>query len=167
MAARGRARSVVGVCPALGWERGNATERQTARFFRRTQWLVHHFSTLLPFVARHPTLRRIALRDVVADGRGVSADDALAMFNGSKGCTIVSEVLDLVGTNEALDLGPINCPVRILYGTKDRILRWPQHYTRMRRLLPDAEWVALAGLGHVPMWDAPSEVADAILAHTT
>ena len=167
IAARGRARSVVGVCPALGWERGGAEERHVARFFRRNQMLVDRFGGLLPFVARHPTFRRIAMRDVVANGTNISSEDALAMFNGVKGCTLVSDVLELMGTEEAFELGPINCPIRILYGSRDRILRWPNHYQRMRRLLPGAEWVPLEGLGHVPMWDSPTVVANAILEHTT
>ena len=167
IAARGRARSVVGVCPALGWQRGSAEERHVARFFRRSQMLVNRFDNLLPSVARHPTLRRIAMRDVVADGRKVPAEDALTLFLGVKGCSIVPQVLDLVGSGEPFDLGPITCPVRILYGSRDRILRWPEHYERMRQLLPDAEWVRLPGLGHVPMWDSPAAVASAILEHTT
>jgi pimeloyl-ACP methyl ester carboxylesterase len=167
IAARGRARSVVGVCPALGWEPGGAEERHVARFFRRTTWLLDRFEKALPFVARHPTLRRIAMRDVAADARRIPAEDALAMFNGARGCTLVSAVLELVGQREAYELGPITCPVRIVYGSRDRILRWPGHYQRMRQLLPDADWMALEGLGHVPMWDSPTGVAKAILEHTS
>jgi pimeloyl-ACP methyl ester carboxylesterase len=89
------------------------------------------------------------------------------MFNGAKGCTIVPEALNLIVNGETFELGPVTCPVRILYGSKDRLLRWPNHYHRMRRLLPDADWVALRGLGHVPMWDSPAAVATAILEHTT
>jgi pimeloyl-ACP methyl ester carboxylesterase len=167
MAARGRARTVVGVCPALGWERGNKEERQAARFFRRSQYLARRFEHQLPFVARHPTLRRLALRDVVADGRKVPPDAALGMFRGVRGCSIVPDVLDLMKQDDPFTLGPVTCPVRILYGTRDRILRWPGHYQHMRALLPDADWVALEGLGHVPMWDSPTVVADAILEHTS
>jgi pimeloyl-ACP methyl ester carboxylesterase len=165
MAARGRARSVVGVCPALGWERGSKEERQVARFFRRSQMLVRRFGRQLPLVARHPTLRRIAMHDAVADGRKIPADAALAMFHGVKGCSILTDGLALMGQHEPFELGPIGCPVRILYGTRDRILRWPGHYQHMRQQLPDADWVGLVGLGHIPMWDAPDVVARAILEH--
>jgi pimeloyl-ACP methyl ester carboxylesterase len=167
MAARGRARTVVGVCPALGWEPGSAEERRVSRFFRRSQVLAHRFASLSPLVARNPSLRRIALRDAIADGRKVPAADALMLFDGVRQCgAIVSDVLAQVGPGTAFELGPIDCPVRILYGSEDRVLRWPGHYTRLRRMLPDAEWVRLDGLGHVPMWDSPEVVATAILAHT-
>jgi pimeloyl-ACP methyl ester carboxylesterase len=91
----------------------------------------------------------------------------MAMFDGVKACTIVREVLDQFGQAERPDLAPVKCPVRILYGSKDRILRWPNHYERMRRSLPLADWVCLRGAGHVPMWDSPDVVARAILEHTT
>ena len=64
------------------------------------------------------------------------------------------------------DLDPIDCPVRILYGTNDRLVRWPTHYVRMKELLPDAEYVALDGLGHLPMWDDPQLVARRIIEVT-
>jgi pimeloyl-ACP methyl ester carboxylesterase len=167
LAARGRALSVVGVCPAGGWEPGSRQERVSARYFRRNRVLLRYAAPLLPFVARHATLRRLALRDVVADGRKVPAASALDMFEGARGCTVVSDVLALVGSGETIGkLGPIDCPVRILYGTKDRLLRWPGHFTCMRRVLPDADWVPLDGLGHLPMWDSPDAVAGAILEHT-
>jgi pimeloyl-ACP methyl ester carboxylesterase len=166
LAARGRARSVVGVCPAGGWPRGGPEERRMSRYFRRNQLLLRYFGRLLPLVARHPTLRRIALRDVVADGRKVPTASALALFEGAQHCSIVNDVLDLVGTDDGFTVGQIDCPVRILYGSKDRLLRWPDCYTVMRQALPDADWVCLAGLGHLPMWDSPDLVATAILEHT-
>ncbi len=168
LAARGRALSVVGVCPAGGWVPGGREERRVARYFRRNQLLLRYFGPLLPWVARHATLRRIALRDLVADGRKVPPAGALTLFEGARGCAIVDEVVGLGGTGESFgDLGPIDCPVRILYGSKDRLLRWPHCFERMRAMLPDADWVCLNGLGHLPMWDSADAVATAILEHTS
>jgi pimeloyl-ACP methyl ester carboxylesterase len=166
LAARGRARSVVGVCPAGGWDSGGPDERRIARYFRRNEFLLRHFERALPFVARHALLRRIALRDVVADGRRVSPAAALALFEGARQCAVVDEVLSLVSTGVTFDLGPIDCPVRILYGSKDRLLRWPDCYRGMQRMLPAADWMCLEGLGHLPMWDSPEVVTRAILEHT-
>jgi pimeloyl-ACP methyl ester carboxylesterase len=167
LAARGRALSVVGVCPAGGWEPGSPEEGATARYFRRNQLLLRYFSRVLPLMSRHPLLRRIALWDVVSDGRKVTPAAALGLFEGALECAIVSDVLKIVQTGGTFaDLGPIDCPIEILYGSKDRLLRWPKHYTRMERMLPDAKWVRLDGLGHLPMWDSPDVVANAILEHT-
>jgi pimeloyl-ACP methyl ester carboxylesterase len=52
--------------------------------------------------------------------------------------------------------------VRLAWGTKDRILPTPKYSRRIRQLLPDAEWVELPGLGHVPMSDDPELVARTI-----
>jgi pimeloyl-ACP methyl ester carboxylesterase len=167
LAARGRALSVTGVCPAGGWDPSSREERTVARYFRRNQLLLRIFRPLLPMVARHATLRRIALRDLVGDGRKVTPVSALGLFEGARGCTIVDDVVDLVGTDDTFgDLGPIDCPVRILYGSRDRLLQWPMYYSRMRAMLPDADWKCLDGLGHLPMWDSPDAVATAILDHT-
>jgi pimeloyl-ACP methyl ester carboxylesterase len=36
----------------------------------------------------------------------------------------------------------------------------------MRRILPDVDYVALPGMGHLPMWDDPDLVARRILEVT-
>lgn len=167
LAVRGRARSVVAVCPAGGWLPGSREERAVLRFFRTNDRLLRVGAPMLARVAANARLRRLALRELIADPSRVSASDALAMFSGAAGCSVTQDALELAGTEGAFgDLGPIDCPVRILYGTMDRIIRWPSHYTRLRRILPDAEYVALPGMGHLPMWDEPDTVARRILEVT-
>jgi pimeloyl-ACP methyl ester carboxylesterase len=164
LAVRGRALSVVGVCPAGGWHHGSAEERAVLRFFRNNDRLSRLAPSMLPRVARNPRLRRLALRDLIADPSRVTAFDAMTMFTGALGCAVTQDVLELARTEGGFsDLGTIDCPVRILYGTKDRIVRWPSHYVRMKQILPDAEYLALDGLGHLPMWEAPDLVARRIL----
>ena len=86
------------------------------------------------------------------------------MFEGARRCRVLK---DMVARGDLFtDIGPIACPVTILYGTRDRILRWPSHFSRMRRSLSEANWVALEGQGHLPMWDAPDVVTAAILRQT-
>ena len=63
-------------------------------------------------------------------------------------------------------VGYAGVPTRVLYGTADRVITWPAHYTRMQRLLPEAEYVALEGLGHLPMWEDADLVARRILEVT-
>ena len=58
--------------------------------------------------------------------------------------------------------GAIDVPVTIAWGTKDRILLQGQA-RRARRLMPEAKWVDLPGLGHIPMADNPDLVAHTIL----
>jgi pimeloyl-ACP methyl ester carboxylesterase len=164
LAARGRALSVVGICPAGGWEIGSKEDRAVLRYFRATERRLHATMPLLPRIARTPALRRVAFRDLMARPGNVDADAAMAFFTGAANCTIFDDAIAQAEAGEAFgDLAPIDCPIRILYGTRDRIIRWPSHYTRMKKLLPDAEYLPLHGLGHIAMWDDPVLVARRVL----
>ena len=94
----------------------------------------------------------------------MSAAAAHAMFIGSLGCSVLNEALRLAASGDMFgELGPIDCPVRIAHGTKDRLIHWPEHYAGIRRRMPDADYLPLEGLGHVAMWDDPELVAHTIL----
>src|SRR6185295_7656672 len=58
-------------------------------------------------------------------------------------------------------LTTLDVPVLILWGTLDVILL-PRQGRRFERLIPGAELRYLRGIGHVPMSDAPEELAEAI-----
>jgi pimeloyl-ACP methyl ester carboxylesterase len=63
-----------------------------------------------------------------------------------------------------LDAERIACPVRVVWGTEDRILAWPSSAVRFRRdWLPHADWVVLDGVGHCPQLDTPLETAQLII----
>ncbi|MGH3340764.1 MAG: alpha/beta fold hydrolase, partial [Propionibacteriaceae bacterium] len=66
-----------------------------------------------------------------------------------------------------LDAEGIACPVRIVWGTEDRLLPWPTAATRYRHdWLPHADWVEVDGVGHCPQLDVPLETAQFILGLT-
>jgi len=54
------------------------------------------------------------------------------------------------------------CPTTIAWAQHDRVLLTGRQAPRARRWLPDARHVILHGCGHVPMWDDPQQVAQAI-----
>lgn len=164
LAARGRALSVVGVCPAGGWEDTAPEVRSMSRYFRRNEIMLRRGRPLLRTVAARPRARRMALREVLADPSSVTAAEALQIFEGAAECAVVREGLELTAKGQLFgELGEIDVRVRIAYGTRDRIVRWPNCYVRMRRILPQAEFVALDGLGHLPMWEAPDLLTELIL----
>jgi pimeloyl-ACP methyl ester carboxylesterase len=67
----------------------------------------------------------------------------------------------------SLDAERIACPVRIAWGTEDRLLPWPSAATRYRHeWLPHADWIELEGVGHCPPLDIPLETAQLILGFT-
>jgi pimeloyl-ACP methyl ester carboxylesterase len=68
----------------------------------------------------------------------------------------------------SLDAERITCPVRIAWGTEDRLLPWPTAAERYRReWLPHADWVVLDDVGHCPQLDVPLETAELILGVTS
>jgi pimeloyl-ACP methyl ester carboxylesterase len=60
------------------------------------------------------------------------------------------------------DLGPIECPVLIAWGTRDFILPARRYTARLREVVPNAQWLSLKGLGHCPMGDDPELIARTI-----
>jgi pimeloyl-ACP methyl ester carboxylesterase len=166
LALRGRALSVVGLCPAGGWEPGSREERATYRFFWRTSRIAVPLSR--PFfgaLAKNPRLRAIAMRDAVSRPRQMDAALALATLEAAHGCAISRQLLAASKTGDLFDeLGPIECPVTIATASRDRLFRGPSYFVRFRRLLPEARWVELDGLGHLPMSDDPERVVEVIVA---
>jgi pimeloyl-ACP methyl ester carboxylesterase len=66
-----------------------------------------------------------------------------------------------------LDAARIACPVRVVWGTADRLLPWPSAAARFREdWLPRADWVELEGVGHAIQLDIPLETAQLILGLT-
>jgi pimeloyl-ACP methyl ester carboxylesterase len=67
----------------------------------------------------------------------------------------------------SLDPEHITCPVRIVWGTADRLRPWPAAAVRFRTdWLPHADWIELEGVGHSPQLDVPLETAQLILGFT-
>ena len=57
--------------------------------------------------------------------------------------------------------------MRVVWAEKDRIIPFAHFGAPLMDRLPGAELVRMPGIGHVPMWDAPGEVARQILEVTT
>jgi len=92
------------------------------------------------------------------------AAHALRMFAGSPSFL---DTLDWIESGREMPRGlhQIDCPFRVVWGTRDLLLparqapRWAAH-------VRGAEVVRLAGLGHVPMGDDPVATAAEILEVT-
>jgi pimeloyl-ACP methyl ester carboxylesterase len=164
LAGRGRALSVVALCPAGGWEVGSPEARSVIRSFKRAQRGLRLSRPWFEAIAKRPRMRAIAFREAVARPERLSAGAALAMFEAAAGCRIVDGLLDAARTEALGELGPIECPVTIATATADRLFRGPAYFSELRRRLPDASWVTLENLGHVPMTDDPDLVMETILA---
>jgi len=168
LALRGRALSVVGLCPAGGWETKSREERVTYRYFWRTSRIALPLSKpFFKLLVEHQHLRAITMRDMVSRPRQMDAALALSMLEAASGCAVSAEMLAASKQGEFFgELGPIECPVTIATASMDRLFKGPRYFTKLRRLLPDARWVELEGLGHLPMSDDPDWVSRVILQVT-
>jgi pimeloyl-ACP methyl ester carboxylesterase len=165
LAKRGRARSVVAISPGGGWRPDDTAEAQRiVRWFTRNQRVARASLPRLEAIMRRPATRRIALRDVMTRGELVPPAEAAQLVRSSLRCTVVDDVFAAIRSGQALirDLDRIGCPVRVVWGDRDRILPLPKHGPRFRDEVPGVDFHVMRGVGHTPMWDDPGQVARAI-----
>jgi pimeloyl-ACP methyl ester carboxylesterase len=162
LAKRGRARSVVAISPGGGWEESDLAEAaRIVKWFTRNQKLAKATERRAAKVMRRPSIRRLALRDVMTRGDQVPAPDAVELVRSSVRCSVVEDVFATIrsGSARVVDLETIATPVLVAWGDRDRILPMERHADRFRRSIPGVEFRVLPGLGHTPMWDDPPQIA--------
>lgn len=165
LAKRGRARSVVAISPGGGWHPSDTAEAERIiKWFARNQRMARMSLPHLPRVMARPGSRRLALRDVMCRGDQVPVDQAIQLVRSSVRCTVVPDVFAAIRSGAGLltDLDTIKCPVLVTWGERDRILPLRKHAQRFRDEIPGVEFRVHQGIGHTPMWDAPSLIASTI-----
>jgi pimeloyl-ACP methyl ester carboxylesterase len=164
---RGRALSVVAISPGGGWEPGSAEHKRLKGVFRRFRALLRVGGPLAPVLSRFAVSRRLALAEIVARPERLAPAEARMILESSSNCDAFDDVLEALSREPPPDLlHPAPCPIRLVWGTHDRLLPVRGYSELWRRVVPGAEWVELEGLGHVPMFDDPDVVARAILEVT-
>jgi pimeloyl-ACP methyl ester carboxylesterase len=169
LAARGRARTAVLFAPAGGWA---ASEQSFPELLELQLRLQRQVRTALPYADAHLASaegKRRATQYVTVNFEHIPAELLVHQMLGIASCELASRLAD--GAPVArweLDAEKIACPVRIVWGTADRLLPWPSAATRFRRdWLPHADWVALDDVGHCPPLDVPLQAAELILGFTS
>ena len=170
LAKRGRARSVVAISPGGGWAEYDAREvERIIRLFKRTQrsarMTERHHEKLLG----RPGFRRLGMRDIMARGNLVPAEEAVLLTRSSTRCSIVEDVFATMrnGSGRVLDLDQVKAPTLVAWGDKDRLLPMDRHAERFRTEIPGGQFRVLHGLGHTPMWDDAAQIAELIADFAT
>ncbi|MEA2494154.1 MAG: hypothetical protein QOJ29_2065 [Thermoleophilaceae bacterium] len=163
LAARGRARTVTAISPAMGWE----TERppaRTERQFRFAHRMGPWAAKRAKFLATRPGLRKIAFRDVVAHPERMKPAMAYDLIVGSADCSIFDAFVNHLENEDYRPQWPndLGVPTRIAWGTKDRTIPLESCSGWYRTALPDADWVELPDCGHLAQHDNPELVARTI-----
>ena len=161
LAARGRAAAVTAFAPAGGWEAGDAGKYETLDWFSRMHEQLQDVGRFAAFIASTPEGRRQATAALVEDPSHLGAETVTHIIQSAASCPDAPKMI-AAGAAEDWAIGPIACPLRIVWGTADRLLPWPAA-ARYRRELPFADWVVLDGVGHCPQLEVPLEVAELVL----
>jgi len=167
LAARGRARSVVALAPAGGWAEGDESYLETLDFFLSMRDALETAAPHAEAIVATPEGRQRATEFIVTNADHIPAELLAHAMRGAANCDgLVPLTEQARRTGWPLDPAQITCPVRIVWGTGDKILPWPKAAARYRGWLPHADWVELDGIGHCPQLDVPLEAAQLILGFT-
>jgi pimeloyl-ACP methyl ester carboxylesterase len=167
MAKRGRARSVVALSPAGGWDDGSGPVPQLVyRRFRMMVRMMRMSAPSAPRMLTRASARRIGFRDAMRRGDLLSPYEALEMMNAALNCSVTETSLAELraGRTDGIgELDRISCPVLLAWAEFDRLLPKETHSARFRREIPGAEYIILKGVGHTPMWDNPRLIERTII----
>ena len=166
LARRGRARSVVLFGPAGAW-RSRGRLRALIGGMRVSFFVMRKLARRADSLARRRWVRRLLLATQVQDPDRVPPEELADSIRTSVDAVVVAPLLRTIA-HQSFEILPENpgCPVRVVWAERDRIIPFAHFGAPLMERLPGAELVRLPGIGHVPMWDAPKEVARLILEVT-
>ena len=169
LAARGRARSVVALAPAGGWAPGDESYKGMLRDYARIHEMAKATAPHADAAAATPQGRRQATESIAANPERIPPHVVADVIRATAGCEAARPMIETALRDPwELDAEHITCPVRVVWGTEDRLLPWPSDAARYRRdWLPHADWVELDGVGHCPQLEVPLETAQLILGFTS
>lgn len=167
LARRGRACSVVAFAPGGGWELGSSAHKALAWQFAQGRRLLTAASSVALRLVRSPRWRTLLFRNVVAHPERLTAEQAQLLVERVCGCEAYDDLVQAMLTEPVPEpFDTPHCPIKLVWGDKDRILPLDTYSERWRSILPRATWEVLPDAGHLPMYDAPQQVAQSILRFT-
>jgi pimeloyl-ACP methyl ester carboxylesterase len=168
LAARDRARSVVALAPAGGWAEDDASFGDALAHFTTMHELVKAAAPHAEAIVATPEGRRRATLVTTERFEHIPPGLLAHQIRGAAGCEATAPLVEHARREGwRLDAERIDCPVRIVWGTEDKLLRWPGAAAGYRaEWVPQADWVELEGVGHCPQLDVPLETAELILGFT-
>ncbi len=169
LAARGRATSVVAFAPAGGWATGDESFRGALDHFTAMREQLAAAAPHAEAIVSTREGRRRATAYIATNFEHIPPELLVHQLLGAATCRAVEPLVECA-LRDGWPLEPelITCPVRVVWGTDDRLLPWPGSAERFRRdWLPHADWIELDGVGHCPQLDVPLETAQLIVDFTT
>ena len=134
LAARGRARSVVALAPAGGWAAKDTSVEATLEHFVTMQEVCRRAAPFADSIVSTPEGRRRATLFTTTNFEHIPPELLAHQLCGVAACDAVEPLLSLARRDGwSLDAERVACPVRVVWGTEDRLLPWPAGAARFRR----------------------------------
>ncbi len=161
LARRGRALSVLAISPAGFWPQPTpGSKRPAATKLREALKMGRRTRPVLPLLYRSRRVRAYGFRGMAVHGERISPQTALGLTDDMLGCAIAE---DMLATDEYFaPLDPAPCPITIAWAERDRIFPERIYGPVAKERVPDARYIVLPDVGHVPMFDDAKLVADTI-----
>jgi pimeloyl-ACP methyl ester carboxylesterase len=169
LAQRGRASTCTAVATIGGWDKGgDLSLRLVARSYRLFHFAAAQMAHNPQRWSRRPRLRRLLYWHHFAHPERMDATETAHLIVGAANATILPALFDWAVEHEGpTGLSEIQCPVQLLFPTKDLIFPQRRHGPRLIAAVPHAEVHHISGAGHCATWDEPELVSQAILAFTS
>jgi pimeloyl-ACP methyl ester carboxylesterase len=167
LAARGRAQSVVAFAPAGGWAPGDSARSETLGLQARLHDELRAAAPYADAIVATPEGRRRVTRLIATNFEHIPPELLAHQIAGAAFCDAVPLIEYAIDADWRLAAEKITCPVRVVWGTEDKLLPWPSAAARyLGDWLPHADWIELEGIGHCPQLDVPLETAQLIVGFT-
>jgi pimeloyl-ACP methyl ester carboxylesterase len=166
LARRGRARSVVVFGPAGAW-RSELRLKALAAQLRSGFAVLARLSRYADTLAARSWARTALLGAQMAYPDRVDPAELAALIRAARHSPVVSPLLRTLVETPLLPLADPGYPIRVVWAERDRVIPFEYYGRPLLERIPSAELVRLGGIGHVPMSDAPAEVARLVLEVTS
>jgi pimeloyl-ACP methyl ester carboxylesterase len=167
LAARGRAATVVAFAPAGGWAHDDLSYEELLRAQRSLQRQVRAAAPHADALLSTREGRRRATELLTTHFEHIPRELLVQQMLAVAACRAADPLIAAaLRDGWVLAAEQVTCPVRIVWGTADKLLPWPRAAARYRQALPQADWVLLDGIGHCPQLDVPVEAAQLVLGFT-
>jgi pimeloyl-ACP methyl ester carboxylesterase len=161
---RGRARTVTGIAPAGGWTRWTPAKFEVvAKFVSGMPFWV--FARLLGTRAlRLPYTRQLSTLPVSGTPDGVTDEQLAAIVDDVAHCPAYFQLLAKALLQPGLlELAQTAVPAHLVLCGKDRVFPAPRSHRYFQAQLPASTRITeIEGVGHIPMFEAPDRVTEAI-----
>ena len=113
---------------------------------------------------RSDSVRSRVFAPLVHDTSVINASEAATLAHGaSLGRSTVAARAEILAANLTDELADLSMPVELVWGREDRVVLF-DYAERVADRIPSVRTSWLSEVGHMPMWEAPDAVIDAIAA---